>query len=278
MDNEVKIVNGSVVGVHLGAPMQDATPDKVEDNEQYATERNTVTRTGNSKELLDDQPNKGTHYDTRDIRTVTYTFDGNLEGKEVVTVGAAPVVRITDNVVEPSSVRKVSLDLYMIADGRTQSDSSMAITEIDRGIYMASQGALIVTDDNESGLSQGIYAVYMEGQGYVSRITIEYVASGELKKLDEKFIPPTTMRVMIVSEDDEGNPVTNYSSTDIYNAFMNGRTVFFQEDEDATFMYMSLCNDVEAEFYAAHITNGGVSAQAAVVKGNVVTFINFDPA
>ena len=59
MDNEVRIVNGSVVGVHLGAPMQDATPDYPEDNEQYATEKNTVTRVGNSEEVWEEQPKAG---------------------------------------------------------------------------------------------------------------------------------------------------------------------------------------------------------------------------
>ena len=55
-NNEVNIINGAVVGVHLGAPMQDATPAKPEDNEVYATERNTVTRIPNSVEIWDEQP------------------------------------------------------------------------------------------------------------------------------------------------------------------------------------------------------------------------------
>lgn len=56
MSNEINIVNGSVVGVHLGTPMQDATPDKPEDNLAHATELNTVTRVPNSEEVWDEQP------------------------------------------------------------------------------------------------------------------------------------------------------------------------------------------------------------------------------
>ena len=57
-NNKVNIVNGAVVGIHLGAPMQDATPDRPEDNEAYATERNTETRLPNSntEENLEKQP------------------------------------------------------------------------------------------------------------------------------------------------------------------------------------------------------------------------------
>ena len=55
-NTDVNIINGAVVGVHLGAPMQDATPSKPEDNEVYATERNTVTRIPNSEEIWDEQP------------------------------------------------------------------------------------------------------------------------------------------------------------------------------------------------------------------------------
>ena len=54
--SDINIVNGSIVGVHLGAPMQDATPSKPEDNEVYATERNTVTRIGNAVDTWDEQP------------------------------------------------------------------------------------------------------------------------------------------------------------------------------------------------------------------------------
>lgn len=55
-NTDVNIINGAIVGVHLGAPMQDATPAKPEDNEVYATERNTVTRIPNSVEIWDEQP------------------------------------------------------------------------------------------------------------------------------------------------------------------------------------------------------------------------------
>lgn len=53
---EVISVNGIITGHHLGTPMQDATPDKPEDNELYATERNTVTRIPNSEETWENQP------------------------------------------------------------------------------------------------------------------------------------------------------------------------------------------------------------------------------
>ena len=100
MDNEVRIVNGSVVGVHLGAPMQDATPDKPEDNEQYATEANTVTRIPNGMESWDDQPKAGGGGGTSEpdlILTVKSRVGDYLSAENVelvtVTSGSMEAVR-----------------------------------------------------------------------------------------------------------------------------------------------------------------------------------------
>ena len=54
-NTDVNIINGAVVGVHLGAPTQDAIPVKPEDNAAYAIERNTVSRVANGVETWDDQ-------------------------------------------------------------------------------------------------------------------------------------------------------------------------------------------------------------------------------
>lgn len=51
---EVISVNGITTGHHIGKPMQDAVPDRPEDNENYATELAVVTRNSNVKE--DEQP------------------------------------------------------------------------------------------------------------------------------------------------------------------------------------------------------------------------------
>lgn len=93
--DEVNVVNGAVVGVFLGTPMQDATPDKPEDNEVYATERNTQTRQSNYEDNLDNQPappasgggvtswndmKDRPFGDNRKEEEVTIEWDGNTEG------------------------------------------------------------------------------------------------------------------------------------------------------------------------------------------------------
>ena len=56
MSNKVNFVNGLTTGVFLGTPMQDAVPDKPEDNEAFATERNTQSRLDNYKDSWETQP------------------------------------------------------------------------------------------------------------------------------------------------------------------------------------------------------------------------------
>ena len=79
--NEVNIINGSVVGVHLGPPMQDATPRKPEDNEAYVTERNTVTRVPNAEETWEEQPSPSGGLDLAELEK------NPLSGKYVEGMG-----------------------------------------------------------------------------------------------------------------------------------------------------------------------------------------------
>ena len=59
IENKVNVVNGMVTGIFLGSPMQDATPDKPEDNAPFAIERNTVSRLSNYEAALEKQPTTG---------------------------------------------------------------------------------------------------------------------------------------------------------------------------------------------------------------------------
>lgn len=77
---EVISVNGITTGHHIGKPMQDAVPDRPEDNENYATELAVVTRNSNVNE--DEQPmptggsGSGSHYVIIDIDGKIKTSDG----------------------------------------------------------------------------------------------------------------------------------------------------------------------------------------------------------
>ena len=51
---EVVSVNGLTTGHHIGKPMQDAIAERPEDNEVYATQRNTITNCANT--VVDEQP------------------------------------------------------------------------------------------------------------------------------------------------------------------------------------------------------------------------------
>ena len=51
---EVVAVNGIITGHNIGTPLQDATPEKPEDNDCYAEERCTITNACNT--VLDAQP------------------------------------------------------------------------------------------------------------------------------------------------------------------------------------------------------------------------------
>lgn len=204
MDNtKVNIINGAVVGVHLGAPMQDATPDKPEDNEAYATERNTETRLANSntEETLEKQPEPvgggltelPEGYPYKEQSETVIEWDGNTEGLD--NIGGrfflvSPTIlsndEIKNGVVTGSdgfrwimaehwdtyvSVGYVAEDYVMVADGYV--------------IFVRKAGAEVMGIPIEK---PGVYFMNMNGN-YIESFT---TSSETIYTMAEEFMPLLT--------------------------------------------------------------------------------------
>lgn len=226
----------------------------------------------NSQGIID--PEKIPCYDSRDIRTVTYTFDGNLEGKEYVEDGDGNVfVKVSDEFPEPSSIVRIvslekegsseSLDHYVNEYDSEGGESPSQIIGDNAfnicnglGIYAASD---LEANNGYPALAKGFYLMAVVSDDYLfytSKLDVAYRASGELKKLDEKFLPEPALVVKIMDVDNmENNGDVQYAAShtplQIYKALLAGKSVFaiykgviyrpnvFYED-NVTFQYIEI--------------------------------------
>lgn len=137
-NNKVNVVNGSVVGVFLGKPMQDATPDKVEDNDAYYTERNTVSRVPNSVENWEEQPEPSAggvsswndltdkpfwkEVKTTKVNALNISWDGDTDGRTVILFesfeeegisGTSGFYKVSDAVLSDAEIISARISINM---------------------------------------------------------------------------------------------------------------------------------------------------------------------
>lgn len=139
-----------------------------------------------------------THWDTRKTLSAEYTFDGNLEGKEIV----APedgfcLVKVADDFPEISSITDLKVTYSSPSgswDDETENGSPAdCVFEVADGVYCVFyQDVMYVSKDTEFegiGLAKGLYFFYTTTDDfYVSKLSVTY-SVGELKKLDKKYLP-----------------------------------------------------------------------------------------
>lgn len=163
----------------------------------------------NEKADTDDLP----CYDTREYEYVTLTYDGNKGTKEVLDVvpGEASFVKITDNIsindLESLSTADVTICMFN-SDGQTEEYTinvadSGGCEFVQENIYRAAESfiLLVLEDTDFSGIdiAKGIWFMHVNESSlsyyYPKSLTYNTCISGELKKLDEKFIPDTIARI-----------------------------------------------------------------------------------
>lgn len=148
-----------------------------------------------------------THYDTRYTEEIDnsfhFTFDGNLEGREYVQSNGSSItylVKLSDTPLTKDEI--MGSDFTFIDRGQK---SDFVVTEdnlIDNGSYIKlSPGNMVSVfeecDINGDNFSVGLWIIMINGKTYISSISktdIQIVEHGELKQLDEKYIPDTITR------------------------------------------------------------------------------------
>lgn len=228
----------------------------------------------NSQGIID--PEKIPCYDSRDIRTVTYTFDGNLEGKEVVEYNDSQWIRISDDAPAFRSILNIDTNAY-VRDEETNelvmmsmSAGTASVSDFGDGVYGMPFTVLIITKDLDGCISTGVYAVNMDDYGYISRVSIEYAASGELKKLDGKFIPDAAL-IVTATENDDGTYTASHSDAEIYEAHANGKAVFFQFDRYTKILPLAYCDgEGVTEFEDVGFSGANVEGTRISIEGHTV--------
>ena len=153
-----------------------------------------------------------THYDTRRIETIEYSFDGNLNNREVICDGRIPIgfVKLSDDIYPPSTWEGGILNIVNegIAHDLEITHNSITVYEGPNGeitSYDISGSYFVVNPRDEHiqispniSLPKGTWArieMYMNNdpsnlRSYGASITSGPIQIGELKKLDEKYLPP----------------------------------------------------------------------------------------
>ena len=154
---------------------------------------------------------KDMYYDTRAMEIVTHTFDGNLDawaGEKVDLNGngAMYYLKLSDDV--PSLTDFVGCTQIAVDDGVSTSitipeDSTDWYADAGHGLYVTNAFVLVTEVVDGFPMSPGLWAICKLVDGVVVSYTVQASykkASGELKQLDEKYIPDTIMRTP--TEDD----------------------------------------------------------------------------
>ena len=136
-------------------------------------------------------------YDTREYGTKTFSFDGDITGKEVIEMD--PGVYIVKLYDEPLSKEEIiGCSATIIEDGvsSTVKVTKEMIVYSPLGLDIADGLAIVIynapTIENAPPVTPGVWSMCIIQDGtpvtYVSEVSWYGVTSGELKQIDEKYI------------------------------------------------------------------------------------------
>lgn len=190
----------------------------------------------NDETALDYVKNK-THYDTRKIERVNYTFDGNIEGKETLTVsddGTQYLVKISDDVPLSSDLIGGTMSAYSTGTEISGLVSKDVISYPIDTLYVVRETLFVALGDTDLDgitLTKGMWIIYALSDGvpvyYVTSLSYPKVVSGELKKLEEKYIPDATNEAISTAQSTANNKmnITNPVGTGSFSLNRKSGTI-----------------------------------------------------
>lgn len=107
MDNNVKIVNNKVVGVALGAPMQDALAENDTDNQNYIVEKTSVAYSGWNSSTLNKSKVSSVYIVNCTVKqtsfkdandTVEYSYDDTFDNIRAHALNGDIILLVIENV------------------------------------------------------------------------------------------------------------------------------------------------------------------------------------
>ena len=163
----------------------------------------TIARTDHTHSWndLEDKPFYDTRYTEEIDNSFNFTFDGNLEGREYIEI--APETMYTVKLSDTPLTKEQLICCSKTEVSPSGTTTSVVGSIIDEGSFIYDEGAMIfsvfeVSNIMEQNWDVGLYAIYRKGEGVytssISKTDIQIVEHGELKQLDEKYIPDTIAR------------------------------------------------------------------------------------
>lgn len=147
-------------------------------------------------------------YDTREYGNITLAFDGDMTGKEVVQIfETSYAVKLSDKV--PSKEELIGASVSLVQGGETMTIevTSDMIEDDGNGNLLVAEAYMVVPDSQDNDtfpLSRGVWGVCAVENGvtvfYTKELSWYGVVSGELKKIEEKYIPRLAEEYDIVFE------------------------------------------------------------------------------
>ena len=153
-------------------------------------------------------------YDTRTQKEFVYEWDGNINGKDTITLYNAVYAKVSEEVFPVSIYSSDYIDkeilINFVETGELQVCASGFVLEPVPGkLYFFETeftAAIVATDDVEyDGVtySKGVYLVSDKWGLYTSKFRV-VVEVGELKKIDNKYIPINTPQSLTLKRKDSG--------------------------------------------------------------------------
>ena len=239
-----KQIAASAVGAQADFAVTDETSPAFIKNKPEVVQADWAVKDETNPAHLKNKP----FYDTREYGNITLTFDGDITGKEVVQNDETSyAVKLSDKV--PSKEELIGASVSLVEGGETTTtevDSDMIRDDgngnLMVGPYVVVPDSLSIPSDNGTlTLSRGIWGACTVENGVAVRYAKELswygLISGELKKIEEKYIPGLDewdldweLVGTFVATDEEGHGEMNYEYTinsintfeNIKNKILNG--------------------------------------------------------
>ena len=278
-NNKVNIVNGAVVGIHLGTPMQDATPDRPEDNEAYATERNTETRLPNSntEENLEKQPEPmgGGVSSWNDLTDKPFY----KEQGEVVVLAEQTVVTEARGDIGMGNLVSNEAELFagetyeVVFDGKTYICVAQTVQAFGDLVAVGNVGLSEQWVTSIGVEDTGEPFCFIVGNGWIlaTKTAGTYTISAKrmtetIKTIDPEFLPAGVGgggMVVTFTMDSEGVVTADKTYQEIYDAYYtDGKQVYGVLPVDAndhTLANLSAINGDDAFFTGSTVTDEGLA-------------------
>lgn len=202
-------------------------------------------------------------YDTREFEDKTYSYDGNMDGKESILYSANNgetssernyLIKISDEVPDISTDSRITLSWDGSFPGSYDVEAD-GIFDVGQIVVVDDESVLIVKEqipapfDEEIILFPGVYVVQYittweddngtnEEIGWISNFFVSTLKSGELKKLDEKFTSGSHLTVTATYNEDEDAVFASHTPKEIRKHIDNGGSVVLNQ-EGTIYQYSS---------------------------------------